>query len=300
MLADRILKNHRALSFDQGPAIPSSGLATAVGKKIMSRLSGKVVVVVGAGSIAPGWSNGKACAVQYAREGAAVVCADFVQDRADEVAELILSEGGRAVAVKADATCEADVQSVVDRAVTEFGRLDVMHNNVGVGGSWGAPDTIAPESWAREINQTLTTAYLGTRCAVPVMRQHGGGAIINISSSFAHRFPRRATVGYSTAKAAVEGMTRACAAAYGGHNIRVNCIRIGFVETPIVMTGLEKLSEAEKEQALNKTRLKVPLRREHGSAFDVAAAAVFLASDDAKYISGEIMNVDGALDCTPL
>lgn len=268
----------------------------------MSRLNAKVAVVVGAGSIAPGWSNGKACAVSYAREGAAVVCADYVLERAEAAARIICEEGGRAIALRADATREADVQSLVERALSEFGRIDIMHNNVGVGGSFGAPDQIVPDAWDREIAQNLTTAYLGIRCVVPAMREQGGGVIINISSLLAVRFLRRPNVGYAAAKAGVEAMTRACAAAYGRDNIRVNCIRIGFSETPLVMSGVEArgLSEEMKQAELDKSRAKVPLRGEHGDPFDIASAAVFLASDEAKHITGAILNVDGGLEAAPI
>ena len=161
-----------------------------------------------------------------------------------------------------------------------------MHNNVGVGGTSGLPDQIEPAAWAREIDQNLTSAYMGIRCAAPVMRAQGGGSILNISSLLAVRFLRRPTSGYTAGKAAVEALTRSCAAGYGRDNIRVNCIRIGFSETPLIMAGLQQLTDEAREREMDKSRAKVPLRGEHGDPFDVAAAAVFLASDDAKHITG--------------
>lgn len=268
----------------------------------MGRLEGKVAVVVGAGTVAPGWSNGKACAVRYAREGAAVVCADVSHERAEETVRKIANEGGQAVAVGCDATKELDVKRAVDAACSQYGRLDIMHNNVGVGGSSGLPDRIAPELWDREVAQNLTTAYLGIRCAAPVMREQGGGVILNISSLLAVRFLSRPTAGYTAAKAAVEALTRACAAGYGRDGIRVNCIRIGFSETPLIRLGLERRYALPEEQdaAMNKSRAKVPLRNEHGDPFDVANAAVFLASDEAKHLTGIILGVDGGLECAPI
>ena len=265
-------------------------------------LSGKVVCVVGAGSIGEGWGNGKASAVAYARAGASVVCVDYHLDRAEATRAIIEDEGGRAITRRADATSEADVQACVDAAVAAWGRLDVMHNNVGVGGTSGGPDRIAPEQWDREIAQNLTTAYLGIRCAVPVMQRQGGGVITNISSLMSTRFLRRPSVAYTASKAAVEALTRSCAAAYGRDDIRVNCIRIGFSETPLITLPLERagLTPDQQETEMNKSRAKVPLRGEHGDAFDVANAAVFLASDAAKYISGAILNVDGALEAAPV
>jgi NAD(P)-dependent dehydrogenase (short-subunit alcohol dehydrogenase family) len=264
------------------------------------RLAGRIVIVVGAGSIGEGWGNGKASAVAYARAGASVVCADYHLARAAETVGLIEAEGGTAVAVQADATDEGSLQAVVDGAVERFGRLDVMHNNVGVGGTSGLPDQIPPEAWAREIDQNLTSAYLGIRCAVPALRAAGGGSILNISSLLAVRFLRRPTSGYTAGKAAVEALTRACAAGYGRDDIRVNCIRIGFSETPLVMSGVRHLPDEAREREMGRSRAKVPLRGEHGDPFDVANAAVFLASDDARYISGTILDVDGALNAAPI
>lgn len=229
----------------------------------MGSLDGKVAVVVGAGSIAEGWSNGSASALTYAREGASVVCADFHLERAEATAQLIAGEGGTALSVRADATVEADVADVVARAVAAYGRLDVMHNNVGIGGSMGTPDEISPADWDREVAQNLTTAYLGIRCAAPVMRMQGGGAITNISSTLSVRFLRQPSVGYSASKAAVEALTRSCATAYGPANIRVNCIRIGFSESALITSAMAALPDDVREVEMAKSRRKVPLRGEH-------------------------------------
>lgn len=259
-------------------------------------------MVVGAGAIGPGWSNGKACASQYARDGAIVACVDFIAARAEEAATQIRDDGGQAFALCADATDADAMAATVEQVVARTGRLDIMHNNVGVGFSIGAPDEIAPEAWNREIAQNLTSAYLGIRCAVPVMRASGGGVVINISSLLSVRFLKRPNVGYSVGKAGVEALTRACAAAYGRDNIRVNCLRIGFAETPLIDRGLEarRLDAEAREVELAKSRAKVPLRGEHTSPFDVARAAAFLASDEARHITGVILNVDGGLETAPL
>lgn len=264
-------------------------------------LVGKVAVVVGAGSMGDGWSNGKASAVSYAAAGASVVCVDFHLERAEETAKLIERAGGQSLAVQADATREDDMVEVMEAALT-FGRLDVMHNNVGVGSSMGTPDQITPDQWDREIAQNLTTAYLGVRCAAPHMKAQGGGVITNISSLLAVRFLGKPNVGYTASKAAVEALTRSCAAAYGRNGIRVNCIRIGFSETPLLMAGLSSrnLPPEREAEEMDRSRRKVPLRNEHSDAFDVADAAVFLASDAARHITGVVLNVDGGLECAPI
>jgi NAD(P)-dependent dehydrogenase (short-subunit alcohol dehydrogenase family) len=266
------------------------------------RLQGLGVLVMGAGSVAEGWSNGKASAYAYAREGARVACADAVKARAEETAHAIEQQGGKAFAFVADATNETEVAAVVARAEAELGGLNVLHNNVGYAGTSGTPDQISLVDWNKEITLNLTSAYLGIRFAAPLMRKRGGGAIINISSLLAVRSLRAPNVGYAAAKAAVEAMTRSCAAAYGRDNIRVNCIRIGFSETPLVKLSLDArgIPEDQKEAAMANSRRKVPLRAEHTDPFDVAAAAVFLASSEAKHITGVVLNVDGGLECAPI
>jgi NAD(P)-dependent dehydrogenase (short-subunit alcohol dehydrogenase family) len=268
----------------------------------MRRLQGKSVVLFGAGSSSPGWSNGRACAVAYGAAGASVVCVDNELERAELTVKLMEERGGVGVPVEADATDETQVRHAVERALAEFGRVDVLHNNVGYGATSGTPDQIAAEDWDREIAQNLTSAYLGIRCVVPVMREAGGGVITNTSSLMSVRFLHRPSVAYSAGKAAVEALTRSCAAGYGRDNIRVNCLRIGFSETPLVMSALEErgLTESEQDEAMARSRAKVPLRGEHTDPFDVADAAVFLASDQAKSITGVILNVDGGLDCAPI
>ncbi len=264
-------------------------------------LSDRVAVVMGAGSIGGGWSNGKACAASYARAGAKVICVDSRQERAENAAEQIRSEGFLAVAMTADATNEEDVRRVVDRACSEFGRIDIMHNNVGVGSAKGTPDKTTLEEWNREFAVNVTSVYLGTRFAVPPMQAQGGGVIINTSSTMAVRFSSRPSCAYTSAKAAVEALTKSSAAAYGADNIRVNCLRIGLAETPIIEAVLAKqgFTPEERKAELEKRRDKPPLRGEPVTPFDVGAAAVFLASDAARSITGMVMNVDRGLELNP-
>ena len=263
------------------------------------RLEGKVAVVMGAGSSAPGWSNGKAVAAAYAREGASVVCVDFDAERAEEAASVIAGEGFVAKSIRADATQEDDVEAAVAFAVEAFGGLDIIHNNVGVGSDGGLLHEHTVQAWDRELNVSLTSAFLGMRAAIPRFRAKGGGAIVNISSIAAVRpLKRGSSVSYSAAKAGVEAMTRVAAADYGPENIRVNCIRIGFCDTPLVRRLYESfgIHGDDLDAKMKEGGLSVPLRNERTTVWDVANAAVFLASDEAKHVTGVILNVDGGLD----
>jgi NAD(P)-dependent dehydrogenase (short-subunit alcohol dehydrogenase family) len=263
------------------------------------RLEGKVAVVVGAGSSSPGWSNGKAVAVAYAREGASVVAADFDLRRAEETAKIIVGEGHIGRAMRANATSEEDVEAVMATAAEAFGGIDIVHNNVGMsyaGGSMYLP-TVA--EWDLEMNQTLKSAFLGCRAAIPYLRSRGGGAIINTSSIAAVRSLNRGSpIAYIVAKAGVEAMTRGYAVEFGPDNIRVNCIRIGYCDTPHVRHGYEEagIRGEELDKRMAADGLKVPLRGERTTPWEVAAAAVFLASDEASHTTGVVLNVDGGLE----
>jgi NAD(P)-dependent dehydrogenase (short-subunit alcohol dehydrogenase family) len=264
------------------------------------RLQGKVAVVMGAGSSAPGFSNGKACAMAYAREGASVVAVDFDFGRAEETAKIISDEGLTARAFRADVTRAADVEAAMAFAVEQFGGLDVAHNNVGTGSNTSSKlDGLTMGDWDREIAVTLTSAFLGMKAAIPHLRARGGGAIVNTSSISAVRALKRSNnAAYTAAKAGVEAMTRLAASEYGPENIRVNCIRIGFADTPLVRRLFQGAGiEGEALEAkMKETGLGVPLRGERTSVWDVANAAVFLASDEARHVTGVILSVDGGLD----
>jgi NAD(P)-dependent dehydrogenase (short-subunit alcohol dehydrogenase family) len=263
------------------------------------RLEGKVAVVMGAGSSSPGWSNGKAVAAAYAREGASVMAVDFDLARAEETAQVIAQEGGVARAMRANATSEADVEAVMAAAAQAFGGLDIVHNNVGMsyaGGSMYLP-TVA--EWDLEMGQSLKSAFLGCKAAIPHLKARGGGAIVNTSSIAATRALNRGSpIAYIVAKAGVEALTRGYAVEFGPDNIRVNCIRIGFADTPHVRHGYEKAGIAgeELDRRMAEDGRRIPLRGVRTTVWEVAAAAVFLASDDASHTTGVTLNVDGGLD----
>ena len=265
-------------------------------------LEGKVAVVIGAGACGPGWSNGKACAVAYARAGASVLAVDFMLDRAEETVRIISSEGNVAQPFRADATREQDVEAAMAYAVSTLGGIDIVHNNVGMGGAGGSAHETELAVWNHELSVSLTSAFLGVRTAIPHLRARGGGAIVNASSIAAVRFMKRGRVAYSVAKAGVETLTRVCAADYGPDNIRVNCIRIGFSDMPQEHQAYEAIGIRDEALAalLAETAQRVPLRHERTQPWGIASAAVFLASEAARDITGVILSVDGGLEVATL
>jgi NAD(P)-dependent dehydrogenase (short-subunit alcohol dehydrogenase family) len=270
------------------------------GGEAMGRLQGKVAVVMGAGSSGPGWSNGKAVAATYAREGAKVVAVDFDLARAEETAQAIAGEGHLAKAFRADATQEADVEAVMAFAIEQFGALDILHNNIGSASD--KSERIHEHSlgnWDRELAVTLKTGFLGMKAAIPHMLKAGGGAIVNTSSIAAVRpLTRGSNASYAAAKAGIEAITKVAASDYGPDNIRVNCVRIGYADTPLVRGLYLKagVPADEVDGLMLQSGKSVPLRNERTTVWDVANAALFLASDEAKHITGVILNVDGGLD----
>jgi NAD(P)-dependent dehydrogenase (short-subunit alcohol dehydrogenase family) len=266
------------------------------------RLEGKVAIVIGAGSSGKGLSNGQAAALAYAREGASVLAADFDLQRAEETVGIITSEGHVACSLRADATSEEDVEAVMARAVEAFGGVDIVHNNVGCSGVAGPILGHSLADWRREMTTSLDSAFLGVRAAITRLRARGGGSITNISTVVSTRFLKGSSgLAYSVAKAGVETLTRACALEYGPENIRVNCIRIGFCDSPLLRHDFEVrgVSGEELEAALDERARRTPLRRST-RPMDIGAAAVFLASDEARQITGLILPVDGGDDVAPI
>ncbi len=246
------------------------------------RLEGKVAIVTGAGSRGPGIGNGKATAILFAREGAKVLLVDKIAERMKETLEIIDSEGGEASMHTGDVTNVADCQAIVKEAVERYGKLDILHNNVGID-STGSVVDIDVKEWDKIMEVNLKSVMLTSKFAIPAMIAGGGGAIINISSVAALR-PRNMDA-YSTSKGGVIALTRAMAASYAADRIRVNCIIPGMVYTPMVA---EILTEKTREQR----RLSTPLQTE-GTGWDVGWAAVYLASDEARWVTGITLPVDG-------
>ncbi len=262
----------------------------------MERLKGKTAIVVGAGSIGPGWGNGKATAVTFAREGAQVFCVDRNAAAARGTVEIIASEGGKATAFAADASREDDVKAMVAACLNSYGRIDVLDNNVGIAET-GSVVEVSEADWDRVFAVNLKSAFLAMKHVIPVMTEQGGGSIINISSIASIRHLGISYVTYGTTKAAMNQMTRTTAVEFAAKNIRVNAILPGLMKTPMVehSAGLAASYAKGDIEAMWRARdAQVPMGH-MGDAWDVANAALFLASDESKYVTGIELVVDGGI-----
>jgi NAD(P)-dependent dehydrogenase (short-subunit alcohol dehydrogenase family) len=250
------------------------------------RLAGKVAIVTGAGSRGPGLGNGKATAILFAREGARVLCVDIVGTRAEETVGLIRGEGGVAEPHTADVTRAPDCDAMVSAAVAAWGRLDILHNNVGIESRKDLLDTTEAE-WDRVLEVDLKSMFLATRSAVARMLEQGGGAVVCVSSVAGLRGHGRTA--YAAAKAGVIGFVRSVAVQLGPKGVRINAIAPGTVWTPMV--------QDLGEEARVRRRLAAPLGTE-GTGWDVAWGAVYLASDEARWVTGQTLVIDAGLSMT--
>lgn len=262
----------------------------------MLSLKGKVALIAGAGTVGPGWGNGKATAVLLARQGATVYGTDVNLAAAEETRAIIEEEGGASTVQQCDMTDSAAVKAAVDACLERCGRIDILVNNVG-GSAPGDPVAMAEEVWDRQLDHNLKTAFLGCKHVLPVMERQGGGAIVNISSvaGFSHQVGGRVHVAYSTAKSGLLGFTRSTAIAYVKQGIRCNLVIVGTMHTPLVEERLMKqLGAKDAADLIAKRHSAVPVGR-MGDAWDVAHAVLFLASDEARYITATHLVVDGGL-----
>jgi NAD(P)-dependent dehydrogenase (short-subunit alcohol dehydrogenase family) len=250
------------------------------------RLRGKIAIVTGAGSRGPGLGNGKAAAILFAREGARVLCVDQAVERTEETVALIRAEGGEAVARATDVTRADDCRGMVEAAVARWGGLDVLHNNVGIESRKDLLETTEAE-WNQVLEVDLTSVFLATRAAVPAMIARGGGSVICVSSIAGHRGHGRTA--YAAAKAGIEGFVRSVAVQLGPQGIRVNAIAPGTVWTPMV----ERLGPEARERR----RKASPLGTE-GTGWDVGWGAVYLASDESRWVTGHVLVIDAGLTVT--
>lgn len=250
------------------------------------RLKDKVAIVTGAGSRGPGIGNGKATAVLFAREGAKVLCVDAEVGRAEETVKMIADEGGTALAFGADVTRAADCKRMVSHVVSLWGGIDILHNNVGVESRLDLMET-TEEEWDRVMTIDLKTMLLATQAVVPAMEKRGRGAITCVSSIAA--IVGHGRTAYAAAKAGVLGFVTSVAVQLGPKGIRVNGIAPGQVWTPMV----ERLGPEARERR----RRAAPLGIE-GSGWDVGWGAVYLASDEARWVTGHILVIDAGLTRT--
>ena len=251
-------------------------------------LTGKIAVVTGGGAAGDGIGNGRAAAILLSRAGANVVVVDLDRALAQRTVAMIEESGGKAVAVQADVTRAADCAAIVKTALDQFGRLDLLDNNVGIG-SRGTVVDETEENWRRVMQVNVDSMFLMAKHAIPAMRRAGGGAIVNVSSISALR-PRGLTV-YSVSKGAVIALTRAMAVDHGRENIRVNCVAPGPVYTPMVyQRGMSPTARDRRRQA---SALGI-----EGTGWDIGHAVRFLLSDHARYITGHTLVVDGGTTLT--
>jgi NAD(P)-dependent dehydrogenase (short-subunit alcohol dehydrogenase family) len=252
--------------------------------KIDSGLDGKVAIVTGGGAADGGIGNGRAAAILLARGGCRVLVVDRDEKLARETVGAIEGEGGEAASFAADVTKEADCAALVKAAVDRWGRLDVLDNNVGIGTS-GTVLEETYERWEHLMRVNVTSMFLVSKHAIPAMKKAGGGAIVNIASISALR-PRGLTA-YSVSKGAVITLTRAMAVDHGPDGIRVNCVAPGPVYTPMVYAGGRMSEEGRKRRA------ESGVLGTEGTGWDIGNAVAFLASDRARWITGQTLVVDG-------
>ncbi|HLJ88050.1 MAG TPA: SDR family NAD(P)-dependent oxidoreductase [Candidatus Angelobacter sp.] len=256
------------------------------------RLKDKIAIVVGAGQV-PGDTigNGRAAAVLFAREGARLVLVDRNHESALETQALVEAEGGNCITVQADVSHAEDCRKFVDATLEAYGRIDILHNNVGIGAGDDDILNLAEESWDRIMAVNLKGMFLSCRSVLPSMRERRSGAIVNISSIAA--VCSASMVAYKTSKAGVNALTHQIASENAKHNIRVNAIMPGLMNTPMAIEGIARSKGIPKEELIRRRDAAVPLGGKMGTAWDVAYAALFLASDEARFITGAILPVDG-------
>ena len=255
----------------------------------MGRLEGKVAVITGAAS-----GIGRGSALRLASEGAAVVAVDLNSQGGEQVIGEIAAAGGRAVFQHTDVSSEPEVKSAVERAVKEYGRLDIMFNNAGLVGAVGPIEQVGAEDWDRTIAVLLRSVFLGIKYAVEPMRKTGGGSIIS-TSSVASFLPSPYGAAYAAAKGGVISLTRAAALQLGSDRIRVNCICPGAINTPIWGAALGLSDPAAVAQLLDHAQT-IP---RVGRPEDIASMVLFLASDESEWVTGQAMIVDGGLTVGP-
>lgn len=263
---------------------------------VRDRLKGKIAIVTGAGSTAgEGIGNGKASAILYARAGASVMLVDINTTAAELTKEVIDKEGGASFIFQADVSKLGDCKAVASKCIDTYGGIDILHNNVGIGPrTMNGILSLEEEEWDQMIDVNVKSMYLTARTALPNMLMRGNAAILNVSSVAAERFTAGA-FHYSISKAAVNALTRSLAIEFADKGVRVNAIMPGLMDTPMV-GRYNEFHNIDRDQMKKERAAKVPMKR-MGDAWDVARASLFLVSDEASYITGQVLSVDGGYIC---
>ncbi len=257
------------------------------------RLEGRIAVVMGAGCVGEGWGNGKATAVLFAREGAVVACVDRDLEAADETARIIDGEGGTAFAMRADVTSAEDIDGMTKEVLARHGRIDVLQNNVGIADPVTPTAQVTEESWDRVLDVNLKSVFLACRRIMPEMAKNGSGAVVNVSSLASIRVIGLPMASYYASKAGVNHLTQALAIEYAGEGLRCNAVLPGLMNTPMIREPYKNVYD-DLEDMIARRDAMVPTGK-MGDAWDVANASLFLASDEAKYVNGALLPVDGGL-----
>lgn len=256
------------------------------------RLRDKVAIVVGGGQVpGEGLGNGRAASILFAREGAKVVVADRNIESAQETVALIEKEGGVAFAQRTDITVDADCKALAEACLARFQRIDILHNNVGIGTGDSSPTKITDEAWDRIFEINVKGAMHTVRHVLPVMRTQGSGVILNVSSIASVCSSN--LLAYKSSKAALNAFTHSIALSNAKHGIRANSILPGLMNTPMAIEGISQGRGIDRTQLIDARNAMVPLKGGMGTAWDVAYAALFLASDEARFITGINLPVDG-------
>ena len=258
------------------------------------RLQDRIALVTGAGSVGPGWGNGRAVCVRFAEEGAKIFALDRDLEATAETVERVKAAGGVIEVMQCDVTDSTSIKAAADACVARFGRIDILVNNVG-GSAAGGPVEMSEDVWDAQIDLNLKTVFLGCKHVIPVMAAQGGGAIVNIASASGIRWSGAAQIGYAASKAGVIQFSRVTAVQYAPQRIRVNTVIPGQLHTPMVEARLAKQRAGGDVAALLQSRVdRIPLGF-MGDGRDTAYAALYLASDEARFVTGAEILVDGGM-----
>src|SRR5471030_607239 len=258
------------------------------------RLQDKIALITGASCVGPGWGNGRATAVRFAEEGARIFAVDRDLDSVAETIERVKADGGEIEVMHCDVTDNASVAAIVAACLKRYGRTDVLVNNVG-GSAAGGPVEMTEEAWDSQVDSNLKSVFLTCKHVLPVMEKQGAGAIINLASTSGIRWTGSAQVGYAATKAGVIQLSRVVAVQYAAKGIRVNTVVPGQLHTPMVEARLAKQRSGGDVEALLKTRVaRIPMGF-MGDGRDTANAALYLASDEARFVTGTEIIVDGGM-----